>query len=230
MKIAVVGVENFPLGKKTLADERLEKLTPLYHSPKSTPIQIEFQDASHVKEADAILCDNASKLDLILADLELVEQRIYKEETAELFKKCKDALEKETPLNELAITEEELKILANSNLVTIKPITFIDSKSIGSIPQAIKDAYYNSGMISFFTGGEKETRAWAIKKGATALEAAGTIHSDIQRGFIKAEVAAYEDLIKAGGPNQARNAGAFKLHDKDYVVKDGDVILFKFNV
>jgi len=230
MKIAVVGIENFPLGKKNVVDERLDKLAPLYRSQKITSIQIEFQDASHIKDTDAILCDNASKLDLILADLESVEQRLLKEDAQELFKRCKEALEKETPLNELSFSEEERKILINSNLITLKPITFIDSKNMGAIPQVIKETYYNSGMISFFTGGEKEARAWPIKKLTSALEAAGIIHSDLQRGFIKAEVVSYEDLIKAGGTNQAKNAGLLKLQDKDYQVKDGDIILFKFNV
>lgn len=86
------------------------------------------------------------------------------------------------------------------------------------------------GLQVFLTAGEPEVRAWEVPIGATALEAAGAIHSDLARGFIRAEVTAYEDLIKAGGMAQARQAGVLRLEGRDYVVKDGDVLNIRFNV
>ncbi|MFA5116083.1 MAG: DUF933 domain-containing protein [Candidatus Omnitrophota bacterium] len=230
MKIAVIGLDQFPQGKKNLPDERLDKLTDIYHARKTIPIQIEFIDASRLKEADAVICEKNSKLDLVIGDLEIAEQRMYKEETKELFTKCKDALEKETLLCEIPLSEDEKKILLNSNLVTIKPLTIIDANNMPDLPQIIKDAYSNAGMMAFLTACEKEVRAWPVKKGAVASEAAGVIHSDIQRGFIKAEVIGYEDLVKAGGENQAKNAGYLRLEDKEYAVKDGDIMHFRFSV
>jgi GTP-binding protein YchF len=86
------------------------------------------------------------------------------------------------------------------------------------------------GLTTFLTAGPKETRAWTIPVGATAPEAAGVIHTDFQRGFIKAEVVAYEDLIAAGSMAAARAAGKVRIEGKDYVMSDGDIVEFRFNV
>ena len=94
----------------------------------------------------------------------------------------------------------------------------------------IRGAYHTLGLISYFTAGEKEARAWTIPNGAKAPEAAGAIHSDLQRGFIRAEVIAYDDMIKAGSAAAAKEKGWMRLEGKEYVVRDGDVILFRFNV
>ncbi len=94
----------------------------------------------------------------------------------------------------------------------------------------IRSAYHTLGLISYFTAGEKEARAWTIRKGAKAPEAAGAIHSDLERGFIRAEVTSYDDLIKAGSSAAAKEKGLMRLEGKEYVVRDGDVVLFRFNV
>ena len=85
-------------------------------------------------------------------------------------------------------------------------------------------------MITFFTVGPKETRAWQVKLGATAPEAAGEIHTDFQKGFIKAETIAYEDYIKYGNEEAIKQAGKMRTEGKDYIVQDGDIFNFKFNV
>ena len=85
------------------------------------------------------------------------------------------------------------------------------------------------GLISFFTTGEKETRAWLIRKGITAHEAAGSIHSDIQRGFIRAEIISFNDFIQFGGENGAKQAGKLRLEQKDYIMQDCDLANFRFN-
>jgi len=91
-------------------------------------------------------------------------------------------------------------------------------------------AYALLGLQTFFTAGPKEVRAWTVPQGATAPQAAGVIHTDFEHGFIRAEVAAYEDFVAAGGEQGAKEAGKVRLEGKDYVVRDGDVIHFRFNV
>lgn len=98
------------------------------------------------------------------------------------------------------------------------------------LEKLIKASYSLLGLLSFLTAGEKETRAWTIKKGMKAPQAAGKIHSDFERGFIRAEVVNYRDLLDCGSLAAAREKGLVGLEGKDYVVQDGDVILFRFNM
>ena len=98
------------------------------------------------------------------------------------------------------------------------------------LDKLIKASYQLLGLISFLTSGEDETRAWTIQNGTKAPQAAGKIHTDFERGFIRAEVVAYEDLIAGGSIAAVREKGLVRLEGKEYVVKDGDVIVFRFNV
>ena len=102
--------------------------------------------------------------------------------------------------------------------------------SESGLDKLIKASYDLLGLMSFLTAGEKETRAWTIKKGTTAPQAAGKIHSDFERGFIRAEVINYQTLLDCGSLTAAREKGLVRLEGKDYVVQDGDTILFRFNV
>ena len=94
----------------------------------------------------------------------------------------------------------------------------------------IRAAFTLLGLQTYFTAGVKEVRAWTIHVGDTAPQAAGVIHTDFERGFIRAEVAAYDDFVAHGGEQGAKEAGKLRLEGKDYVVRDGDVIHFRFNV
>jgi GTP-binding protein YchF len=96
--------------------------------------------------------------------------------------------------------------------------------------RVIASSYDLLGLLSFLTAGPDEVRAWTIRRNTPAVEAAGAIHTDIQRGFIRAEIVAYDDLVKAGGMTEAKKAGAVRLEGKTYIVKDGDVCHFLFNV
>ena len=98
------------------------------------------------------------------------------------------------------------------------------------LEKLIRASYSLLGLISYLTAGETETRAWTITKGTKAPQAAGKIHSDFERGFIRAEIVRYEDLIELGSLNAAKEKGLLRSEGKEYVVQDGDVILFKFNV
>ena len=98
------------------------------------------------------------------------------------------------------------------------------------LDKVIKASYDLLGLMSFLTAGEPEVRAWTIKKGTKAPEAAGKIHSDIQRGFIKAEVVSYDDLIREGSMNAVKEKGLLRMEGKEYIMQDGDIVLFRFNV
>jgi len=102
--------------------------------------------------------------------------------------------------------------------------------SESGLDKLIRASYKLLGLISFLTAGPKEVRAWTIKRGTKAQQAAGKIHSDIERGFIRAEVVSYDDLISSGGNTQAKEKGLVRLEGKEYIMKDGDVVLFRFNV
>jgi len=103
----------------------------------------------------------------------------------------------------------------------------VSESGVGAL---IRATYHLLGLRTYFTAGEKEVRAWTIHVGDTAPKAAGVIHSDFERGFIKAETVAYDDLVKLGSVSAAREKGLYRMEGKEYVVKDGDVLLFKFNV
>lgn len=103
----------------------------------------------------------------------------------------------------------------------------VSESGVGSM---IRSTYHLLGLRTYFTAGEKEVRAWTIHEGDKAPQAAGVIHTDFERGFIKAETVAYDDLVACGSVAAAREKGLYRMEGKEYVVKDGDVLLFKFNV
>ena len=236
-------------------------------------------------------------VELAISDLEIVNGRIAriskkaqtnrdKEALTELetLQKAKDALEKGIPLRLIEFTNEELLLLKNFNLITIKPMIYLanvseneilnDNKYVniveeyakneGSITikicakleselselndadklemlkvvgieesgldKLIKTTYDILGLATYFTVGSDEVRAWTFRKGMNAKECAGIIHSDFEKGFIKAEVISYEDLIRYGSELKVRENGRARLEGKDYIMQDGDICHFRFNV
>ena len=122
-----------------------------------------------------------------------------------------------------------------AELVALPPherLDYLNSLGVSTsgVDRLIKSAYHLLGLMSFLTAGEKEVRAWTIPQGTRAQTAAGTIHSDIERGFIRAEVISYEDLMAAGSTAVARDKGLLRLEGKDYIMQEGDVVHFRFNV
>jgi GTP-binding protein YchF len=124
----------------------------------------------------------------------------------------------EAELVELDSDEEAHEMLAEMGI------------SESGLDQLARVGFDTLGLQTYLTAGPKETRAWTIRKGATAPEAAGVIHTDFQRGFIKAEIVSYDDLMAAGSLLKAREAGRVRMEGKDYVMQDGDVVEFRFNV
>lgn len=235
-------------------------------------------------------------LELVFTDLETVEKRLdrakkliksdkkYQEEI-EVWEKIKKALEEGKSARTLEYTEEELEIIKDAFLLTMKPILYVanvseeqlanendetvnkvreyakaekskviplcvkieeelagldgeDEKEMlealglkeSGLDKVIKASYDLLGLMSFLTAGEPEVKAWTIKKGTKAPQAAGKIHSDIERGFIRAEIVSYDDLMKEGSMLAAKEKGLVRSEGKEYVMQDGDVVLFKFNV
>ena len=236
-------------------------------------------------------------LELILADLEVVENRIPKIEKKAQHKVDKDAVIeysiltrlKEAFLNNLParsvdLTDDEKFFIKNYQFLTMKPMLYVcnvsendmatgneyvemvksyaqkeNSKVViisakieeelsalddeeraifledlgvkeSGLDILIREAYELLGLRTFFTAGEKECRAWTYRNGMKAPQCAGVIHTDFEKGFIKAETYSYDDLMKYGTPLKVKEAGRVRLEGKDYVVQDGDIMLFRFNV
>jgi len=201
-----------------------------------------------------------------------------------VLKKCLAVLEKEQPLIELALDDNEAKLIKNFTFMSLKPMLivinisedklnessnietqfakfikenkrevavvcgsvemelvgleanekreFLDELGIATpaVEQVIQKSYSLLGLQSFFTCGDPEVRAWTIKKGTNAQKAAGAIHSDIERGFIRAEVVKYDDMMEHKSNAALKSAGKQRLEGKEYIVQNGDIILFRFNV
>jgi len=124
------------------------------------------------------------------------------------------------------IEQELARMSAEEAAEFLKEYGIADS----AMDRMIRLSYEVLGLLSFFTVGKDEVRAWTIRRGTPAVEAAGAIHTDIQKGFIRAEVIAYDDLMAAGSTAEARKRGTFRLEGKTYEVADGDIINFRFNV
>ncbi len=235
-------------------------------------------------------------LELVFADLETVEKRIDRASKLikgdkkyqlefDTWKKVKDALQNGKPARSLEYTDEELEIVRDGFLLTMKPILYVanvsedqlldendanvnsvkeyakqdkaeviklcvkieeelssldgnDKKEMlealgleeSGLDKVIKASYDLLGLMSFLTAGEPEVRAWTIKKGTKAPQAAGKIHSDIERGFIRAEIVSYDDLMREGSMTAAKEKGLVRSEGKEYIMQDGDIVLFKFNV
>lgn len=233
MKIGIFTIDNIPPGKANLVDSRIEKLQQMFNSPKKVYIQADIiTDNEKLQEADGIICSERAKVDLIINDLEFVEARLMRASDdleKGLFIRFKEQLDKEVFLSELALNQEEKKIISGYSLLTVKPVYLAMPQELEQKDKLLFTAYYHFGYISYFTAGEKDAHAWSVKKGANAWEASGAIHSDIQKGFIRAEVVSYQELINDGSLSRSRSNNHIRLEMKDYIVQDGDYLVFRCN-
>ncbi|CUH95803.1 GTP-dependent nucleic acid-binding protein EngD [Propionispora sp. 2/2-37] len=236
--------------------------------------------------------------ELCLADLETLEKRMERTQKLlksgdkkllveiEVLKRIRAALEDAQPARRVDLTEDEAVLIADLNLLTLKPVLFVanvseeevakpeDNPHVQAVRQyaaqekaeviavsakveaeiaelgdedarefladlglqesgldkLIKASQKLLGLMTFLTAGEQEVRAWTIRKGTKAPQAGGKIHSDIERGFIRAEIVSFADLMAAGSQNAAREKGLVRLEGKEYIMQDGDVTYFRFNV
>jgi ribosome-binding ATPase YchF (GTP1/OBG family) len=232
MKIAVVGVPGIPVGKHNLKDPRLDQADKLVEAKKKTYAQIDVVGEDATLEADAIVVSRDRLPDLILQDLEFVETRLGREPSAAekaALEKIKTNLEAERTVFQSGLNAEELQGVTAHNFHTNKPVTVAEAGDLENTDALMVRGFAEAGYISFLTVGGKENRAWPIRKGQSAWEAGGTIHSDIQKGFIRAEIISFEDFIAAGGETEAKRAGKQRLELKQYVMQDYDLTNFRFN-
>jgi GTP-binding protein YchF len=202
----------------------LEKLTPHLNSGKTantlpaTPEEVALMKLFQLLTAKPVLfaCNVAE------SDLATAEQNKFVQQVAGYVRTHHDAAY--VPIS--AKIESELIDLSPEEARAFLQDLGVDDSGVSAL---IKGTYALLGLLTYFTAGEKEVRAWTIVKGWKAPQAAGVIHTDFEKGFIKAEVVSYEDLARLGSTAAAREAGKYRLEGKDYVFKDGDVALFRFN-
>jgi ribosome-binding ATPase YchF (GTP1/OBG family) len=233
MKIGIFETDVFSQGKANLADPRLKILKQMFNSAKEVCIQVEIvTEPAKLIETDGIIAPAEAKLDIVVNDMEFVETRMVRvsDETEKaLLVRFKEQLDKEGLLCELSLSEDEKKIISGYSLLSIRPVFLASPADLEDKDKLLFSAYTSFGYISFFTCGDKDSHAWSIRKGATAWEAAGAIHSDIQKGFIRAEAVGYADLIADGSFSKARTNNHLRLEMKDYVVQDGDMLTIRTN-
>ena len=324
------------VGVVAVPDGRLEVVTKLYSSKKTTPALVRFVDIAglvkgaskgeglgnkfleHIRQVDAIahvvrcfadenithVADTIDPLrdidtiqtELCLADLDVVEKRLAKvakllksgskeaRAEADILERVKVSLDAAKPARSLNLTADELTLIRDANLLTLKPVLYVanvaedeltsenanvakvrklaaaegaqvvvicakveaeiaeldadEAKEFladlgldaSGLDRLIHAAFDLLGLMTFLTAGADECRAWTIAKGTPAVKAAGKIHSDIERGFIRAEIVNYDDLIRLGSITAARDKGLVRLEGKDYIMQDGDITYFRFNV
>jgi ribosome-binding ATPase YchF (GTP1/OBG family) len=232
MKLSLFSIPDIKPGKQNVKDTRLDEVDKITKAKKKTYIQVELCGEDAARDSDAILTLKSFKSDLILKDLEFVETRFSRaadDQEKAVLTKLKNILEKEEFVFNAGLSESEKQSIGGYGLLTAKPVILAEESELADLGSLLFRALKESGYISFFTTGEKETRAWLIKKGINAWEAAGAIHSDIQRGFIRAEIISFQDFIQSGGETQAKQAGKQRLEQKEYVMQDTDLANFRFN-
>ena len=202
----------------------LEKILKVLEDGKSART-IDFNEDEQGLVKDMFLL--TTKPILYIANVS--EEQLDNAENDELVKQVKGyaSSEKAEVIPLCVKIEEELSGLEDEDKKEMLEALGLDESGLDKV---IKRSYDLLGLMSFLTAGEPEVRAWTIKKGTKAPQAAGKIHSDIERGFIKAEVVSYDDLIREGSMVAAKEKGLVRSEGKEYIMQDGDIVLFKFNV
>ena len=229
MKIGFHGCD-LPEGKHKYDDPRMAALVGKFSPKKVTPYYIEIC-AGGVEQMDCILAMRDAVLDVLIPDIEFCESRGERaEDPAEkqLLEKCQVALEDETPLCHVNFTDEEKLLLQGWTLVTRTPVVILDDPPMPE--DAIEKGLAGAGIVFFYTAGPKEVHAWAVEKDADIVTCAGTIHSDLARGFIRADVVSFDDMMTAHNFNDAKAKGLCKQVGKDYTIQPGDIIEVHFSV
>jgi hypothetical protein len=232
MKICLYGVPGTTAAKRPLKDPRLDAAHKLVEADKRAYALVDVAGDDGLADADAIVATTDSVLDLILQDLEFVETRLGNEpaeaEKAVLLRMQAD-LEASRCLSACAYSGADWAAVNASGLITRKSIVVAAAEELAQPDALLVRAVAAAGWISFLTVGGKENRAWLIRQGTTAWESGGAIHTDIQHGFIRAEIIGWADFIAAGGETQAKRAGKLRLEMKSYVMQDYDLVNFRFN-
>lgn len=233
MKIGIVGVNSLTQGKANLPDPRVRQLKAMFNSAKEVYIQVDIvSDEGKLFECDGIICPADKKLDLVVADMEFVETRLSRnppDAERAVLARFKEQLDREGLVCDVALTPAERELVSGYSLLSMRPVYLAQAADLENKDRLLSEAYAHFGFISFFTAGDKDSHAWSLKKGSTAWDAAGAIHTDIQKGFIRAEVVSFKDLIAEGSLSKAKSNNRLRLEMKDYVVQDGDYLVIRTN-
>ena len=229
MKIFVQGADL--RGHYELADAALDALAERYRSDRRTCFVADF-DQEQRHRADCFLITAEEQLDWMLEDTEILERNLYSDPArTELLQRALEVLEQERPLSAEAFTGEDLVYLRGLNLATVKPGVVIGgTPPDDELQRYVRDLHRALGRIFFYTAARSEARVWEVAEGAAVTTAAGQIHSDLERGFIRAEVFNIAALDQFRTPQEARTKGLLQIVDRSYRIAAGDVIEVKFNV
>lgn len=231
-----------------ILDRRIDRTVKAMKGDKTLQTELDFLNRLHEhldKGLSARSFERSEEEEKFLAEMPLLSEKpvIYAANIAEKDIENIDCLEEKNEhykaVADFAKSENSgvLPICANieaeiAELDADEKQMFLEDLGLSAsgLDKLIKESYALLGLISFLTAGQPEVRAWTIKKGTRAPQAAGKIHSDIEKGFIRAEIVSYDDLIRCGSMNSAKELGLIRSEGKEYVMKDGDVTLFRFNV
>ena len=230
MKICLFGIPDVKVGRINIRDPRLDEADRLVEAKKKVYAQVDAVDEKELLTSDAVLTNADGQLELIFKDLEFIETRLSRdaqEPEKSVLLKIKAALEADKLLPQAGLTPAEMQAIVAHAFHTAKPIVVASKEELAEPDTLMVRAVAAAGYISFLTVGGKENRAWIIRQGMTAWEAAGQIHSDIQKGFIRAEIISYADFIAAGGETEAKRLGKLRLETKTYVMQDCDLANFR---
>ena len=217
--------------KKIKADKKYEEELKLFERIKSTlengksARTLEFNEEEQEILRDTYLLTLKPILYIANVSEEQLANPLEDENVKQVMEYAKTENAEVIPL--CVKIEEEL---ASLNLEDKKEMLEALGLKESGLDKVIKTSYNLLGLMSFLTAGEQEVRAWTIKKGTKAPAAAGKIHSDIERGFIRAEIVSYDELVKQGSMNAAKDKGLVRSEGKDYIMQEGDIVLFRFNV
>ena len=232
MKISVCGIPGIPVGKNNIKDPRMDQTHKLVEAKKKVYAQVDVVDESGSMEADSILASRDGLMDLVIKDLEMIETRLERDPSDEeraALSKLQGELEAETPVSAAALSAAERVALEAHGFHTSRPVVVAEDNELDDVDALMVRAFQGSGFICYVTVGGSENRAWVIRNGATAAEAAGAIHTDLEKGFIRAEVIGFDDFLAAGGETEAKRADKQRLEMKQYVVQDYDLMNIRGN-
>lgn len=219
------------IGKKVFRDSRLEKLKERFDSPKVSFVSVEFTDQIQAS-FECIVARKDKILDLVLGDIERAELLSAKVENKEIINKVLAILNKEEPICG-GLEAEELFSIREYAFITAKPIVIYpqgEEQTEQKMQSLLQEMFQKANHIFFFTTNKKESRAWLIEKGIDIVTAASKIHTDLAKGFIRAEVYNVSELDNFKNLEEAKQKGILKIVDRDYIVEDGDVVNIKFSV
>ena len=229
MKIGIIGI-NVEEGKIKYNDEKLNKLTEKFSPEKVSPFFAEFT-SQNLTGSDAIVTKKEKILDLLIPDIEKLENRLTKsadEKEKKLIEKYLCLLENKKPICNEQFSDNELLILNGLAPISAKPVLVLEEET--ETNAIIKTALEKANLVFFYTAGKKEVKSWLVKKGSDIITCAGKIHSDLAKGFIKADVINYNDFITVYNMHAAKEKGLVQMVGRDYIIQDGDIIEIRFNV